>query len=113
MNACSVDDGGELGMLIKIGLMLAPGVAVAPVGGQLLEVAERHPAAPADPGELVGPAGTGQAVAQVVQVGLGHIDPERSDVGHVVPSCMARQGQNGMFCSSIVEQNSPFKYAGN
>jgi AcrR family transcriptional regulator len=25
---------------------------------------------------------------------------------------MARQGQNGMFCSIIVEQNIPFKYAG-
>jgi len=61
------------GVLAEPGFLLAPVVAVGPVGGQLLEVAERHPAGPADAGQLVGPAGAVQAVAQVVQVGLGDV----------------------------------------
>jgi DNA-binding MarR family transcriptional regulator len=39
------------------------------------------PAAPAEVGELVGPAGPGQPLLEVVQVGLGDLDPERSQVG--------------------------------
>jgi hypothetical protein len=77
----AVDGGGELRVLVQPRLVLAPVVAVTPVGGQLLEIVERHPAAPADPGQLVGPAGTGQPVAQVVEVGLGDVDPERPDPG--------------------------------
>ena len=49
----------------------APVVARAPVLGQLLDVVERHAVAPPDAGQLVGPAGAGEPVAQVVQVGLG------------------------------------------
>ena len=68
-----VDGGGELRVLVEPGFLLAPVVAVGPVGGQLLEVTERHPASPADAGQLVGPAGAVQAFAQVVQVGLGDV----------------------------------------
>jgi hypothetical protein len=81
VHAGTVDGGGELRVLVELGLVLAPVVAVAPVGGELLEVAERHAAAPADVGQLVGPAGTVQPLAQVVQVGLGDVDPERPDLG--------------------------------
>jgi hypothetical protein len=44
------------GELVRLGLVLAPVVAVGPVGGQLGEVAQRHPAGPAEAGQLVGPA---------------------------------------------------------
>ena len=60
---------------------LAPVVARPPVLGQLLQVVERHAAAPADAGQLVGPAGAGEPIAQVVEVGLGDVDPERPDLG--------------------------------
>src|SRR4029453_9092622 len=49
--------------------------------GQFPQVPDRHPAAPADPGELVRPAGPGEAVVQVVQVGLGDVGGEGSDLG--------------------------------
>src|SRR4029453_16400473 len=75
------DGGGELRVLVEAGFLLAPVVAVGPVAGQLLQVGERHAAAPADAGQLVGPAGAAQPVAQVVQVGLGDVDPERPDCG--------------------------------
>ena len=76
-----VDGGGELRELVEPGLLLAPVVAVGPVGGQLLEVTEGDAAGPPDAGQLVGPAGAVQPVAQVVQVGLGDVDPERPDRG--------------------------------
>ena len=55
--------------------------------GQLPDVAERDAVVPADAGQLVGPAGAGQPVVQVVQVGLRDVDAERPDV--VVVSIMA------------------------
>src|SRR4029450_6085600 len=73
--------GGELGVLVEPGLVLAPVVGAAPVFGQLPQVPDRHPAAPAEHWELVGPAGPGEAVVQVVQVGLGDVDAEGSDLG--------------------------------
>src|SRR4029453_17993467 len=76
-----VDGGDELGEPVEPGLLLAPVVAVGPVGGQRFQVAARPPAGPADPGQLVGPAGAVQPLAQVVQVGLGDVDPERPDLG--------------------------------
>jgi hypothetical protein len=75
-----VEGGGELGVLVEPGLVLAPVVAAAPVFGQVLEVPEGDPAGSAGVGELVGPAGSGQPLLEVVQVGLGDLDPERSQV---------------------------------
>jgi hypothetical protein len=76
-----VDDGDELRELVQHRLLLAPVEAVGPVAGQLLEVVEGHPPAPADAGQLGGPAGAGQPLAQVVQVLVGNGDPERPDLG--------------------------------
>jgi hypothetical protein len=76
-----VDGGGELGELVEPGLLLGPVVAVGPVPGQLFQVAEGHPAGPADAGQLIRPAGAGKPVTEVVQVGLGDVDPEGSDLG--------------------------------
>jgi hypothetical protein len=75
------DAGRELGELVQHRLVLAPIERGAPVLGQLFQVPERHAPAPARAGQLLGPARPGQPVAQVVQVGLGDVDPERTDLG--------------------------------
>src|SRR6266566_475934 len=79
MNGLTVDLGRVLRELIQSGLMLAPVVAGTPVLGQVLEIVERNSSAPADARQLVGPASVGQAVVQVVQVGLGNSYFERLD----------------------------------
>jgi hypothetical protein len=76
-----VDGGGELGVLVELGFVLAPVIAGPPVVGQVLEVVEGDAAGPAEAGELVGPAGPGQSLVEVVQVGLGDLDPEGPQVG--------------------------------
>ena len=81
VHVLAVDDGGELGELVQPGLVGAPVVIGAPVGGQVFEVVQRYPGFPAGAGQLVGPARAGEPVGQVVQVGLGHVDPERPDLG--------------------------------
>ena len=88
-----VDRGGELRELVEPSLVSAPVIAGAPVRGQLLQVPQRHPPAPADAGQLVGPAGAGQAVAQVVQVGLGDGDPEGPDRGVGAAGAGRRRGR--------------------
>jgi hypothetical protein len=90
----AVDGGGELRVLVEPGLLGAPVVAALPVPGELPQVAERHATAPADTGQLVGPAGAGQPVGQVVQLGLGNLDPERVDAvaSHASPFA-ARAGR--------------------
>jgi hypothetical protein len=55
-----VDLGGELRVLVQLTLVDAPVVAITPVLGQPLEVAHRHPAAPADIGQVRGPSGPGE-----------------------------------------------------
>ena len=45
-----------------------------------LSVAQRDAVVPAGAGRLVGPAGPGQPVSQVVEVGLRDIDAERPDL---------------------------------
>ena len=81
VHVLAVDDGGELGELVQPGLLGPPVVLGAPVGGQVVQVAKRYPGFPAGAGQLVGPAGAGEPVSQVVQVGLGDVDPERPDLG--------------------------------
>jgi hypothetical protein len=82
VDAGAVDGGQELGEPVEPCLVGAPVVAVAPVAGQLLEVAERHPVRPAGAGQLIGPAGPGQAVPEVVERGVGDVAPEGLDLGH-------------------------------
>jgi hypothetical protein len=58
-----VNVGGELGQLVQPGLVLAPVVAVGPVGGELPQVAGRDAATPSLAAELAAPAGTGEPVS--------------------------------------------------
>ncbi len=79
-----VDLGGELRVLVQLPLVGAPVVAIAPVLRQPLEVVHRHPATPADIGQVRGPPGPVEPVPQVVQVSLGNVDGERPDLAVVL-----------------------------
>ena len=89
-----VDLGGELRVGVQPRFPFAPAVAGLPVLDQVLDVVERDPVLPArrdgtrlhrSPAllgrKLVGPAGAGQTIVQVVKVGLGDVDPERPNLG--------------------------------
>jgi hypothetical protein len=83
VHVLSVDCGGVLGVPVDQGFLSPPVERVGPVGGQVLEVAGRHAAFPAGAGQVVAPAGPVQPVAQVVQVGLRHVDAEWLEVVRV------------------------------
>jgi hypothetical protein len=95
----SVDLGRELGEPVELGLLRSPVVAGSPIRDQLLQVADRHAGGPVDAGELDGPPGPVEPVLQVVEVGLGNLDPEGPDVvlgavrvGHRAPLSSTRVG---------------------
>ena len=77
----TVDHGGELGEPVEPRFVRSPVVVGAPVLGQLLQVSERHAPAPSHARQLVGPAGAGEPVPQVIEVRLGDVDPEGPDLG--------------------------------
>jgi hypothetical protein len=54
-----------------------------PVLGQFPQVVRRDTAVPAGAGYLVRPAGAGQPVVQVIEVGWRDVDPERPDLGPI------------------------------
>src|SRR5205085_2995731 len=74
----AVEGGAELRERVELGLAAAPVVAAAPVLAQVARVVERDALGPAADRRGLGPAGAGEPVAQVGQVGLGHLDPERA-----------------------------------
>src|SRR5690606_41308251 len=63
------------------GLVLAPVVAGAPVLGEVAQPWQRKAEVAAGVGDLVGPAGAGQPVVKVVEVGLGDGDAVEVDHG--------------------------------
>jgi hypothetical protein len=73
-----LDDGDELRELIQLRLVGAPVVMSAPVCGQIFEVVQRYAGLPAGTGQLGWPACAGQPLAQVIEVGLRDVDPERA-----------------------------------
>jgi hypothetical protein len=77
-----VDRRGELRERVQLRLPRPPVEAAAPVVGQLAQLLDRHAPAPAVAGQLGRPPGTGQTVAQVVEVGVGDVDPERRHADH-------------------------------
>ena len=95
VDALAVDLGGELWVGIELRLGGAPVIAGAPVLGQLVQVAHWHAAGPPHVGQPAGPAGTGQPVVQVLDVGLGDLDTEELDtVAHRASPCQ-RAGRMG------------------
>ena len=98
VDALAVDLGDELGVLVELRLLGAPVVPGAPVLGELLQVAQRYPAGPLDAGQLAGPAGVGEPVVQVVEVGLGDLDAEGLDRRR--SSWFSLSGQRGASAST-------------
>ena len=76
VNRLTVDGGRELGERIQPRFLLPPIVILAPVLGEPLEVIAGNPPAPANVRQLAGPARAGQAVMQVIEVGLRNVDAE-------------------------------------
>ena len=77
----AVDLGRELGQGIERGLERAPVVVGRPVARQLLDRRQLHALRPIGDELLAGQARRGEALAQVVEVGLRHLDVEGADVG--------------------------------
>ena len=103
VDVLAVDLGRELRMGVDPGLGRPPVVLAPPV------VVERSDVRLLDAvvyiaGELVGPAGAVEPIAQVVEVGLGDVELERSDrgvdgVGHRSALSLGSVDRNGMKCS--------------
>ena len=88
----AVDLGGELGHRVQPRLLGAPVEVAGPVAGQVAQVAERYAAAPSDPRRLLRrPARSGQAVAEVLDLGRRDVDAERADGGGGGHACTVRR----------------------
>ena len=73
--------GGVLLDLVQRRLGSSPVVVLTPVLAQFLQVGQRDALRPVGDGLRLGPAGTGQALAQVAELLLLDVDTERGDVG--------------------------------
>ena len=88
VDALAVDLGDELRVGVELRLGGAPVILRAPVPGELFQVTKRHAAVPPHAGQFAGPAGVGEPVVQVIQVGLGDLDAEGPDaVAHRASPC--------------------------
>ena len=84
----------------------APVVAGPPVVGELGQVVQRDAAGPADSGQFARPAGVGEPVVQVVEIGLGDLDAEGFDaVVHRVLLCGGCCADGNL--GTIAERNVP------
>src|SRR6185312_8288066 len=81
VHAGAVDRGDELGIGVERRFLGAPVVLGSPVAGQLAQVGDRDAALPAGAGKVLGPARSGQPVAQVVDVSLRDADAVGPDLG--------------------------------
>ena len=70
----AIDLGAELRIAVDGAFLLAPVVAVDPVGHQFLEVGGVGTVLPAFVGEVVGPARELETCAQIAEHFIGHID---------------------------------------
>src|SRR5215472_5248186 len=80
MDGLPVDLGSELRVGVEVRLGGAPVVTGAPVGGQVLQVAQRYAAFPPGAGQAGRPSCIAEPVLQVVDVGLWDLDAEGSDL---------------------------------
>src|SRR5918993_562601 len=116
-----VDGGGELRVGLQLPFPGPPVVAGLPVLDQVLHVVERdavlparrdgtrlHPSPALLGRKLVGPAGAGQTIVQVVEVGLGDVDPERPDLGVRVLN-VSHAGLLSLWSCLIADRNILFR----
>src|SRR5512146_564005 len=82
----------ELRESIELRFPRAPIIAGAPVVRQLLEILQRHTAAPTHVGQLVRPASARQPLMQIVQVCLRDLNAEGADGGVVSSSTLSVRG---------------------
>ncbi len=75
----TVDLGAELRQSVEPGLVRAPVVLVAPVGDELAHVVDGDAVVPSRVVELVREPGLRKSPAEIVEVGLVDVDPERLD----------------------------------
>ena len=76
VDAQVIHGGSEVIEGVKKGLLLPPVKFGAPVFHQLLDVGQVRTVSPVRAGNLVGPAGTGQPVSQVVKDRIGDMHLE-------------------------------------
>ena len=65
---------GEVREPVEAGLLPTPVVGAEPVLDQFTQVGDRHPGLPTGPGDRFGKAGAGEALPEVLQVGIVHLD---------------------------------------
>src|SRR5215471_3476727 len=103
VNALAVDLGDELRVGVELRLGGAPVISGAPVAGEFRQIAQRGAAGPPGAWQLAWPAGGGEPFVQVVDVGLGDLDPEGPDrVAHHASPC--RCGRFGRAARAYVEK---------
>src|SRR5205807_10252101 len=81
VDAEPVDRGAELREGVQAGLRPPPVVLVGPVAAQVAHVGERDPLGPVVDRLGLGPSRPPEALVEVSEDGVGHIDPKRRDVG--------------------------------
>src|SRR5437016_1586164 len=79
MDAHAIHIRFEVRKAIEFCLVCAPVVLMSPVVGEFFHVSQVGAIVPASPLDLIGPAGAGQAFAQIVKGGLGNGDFEWLD----------------------------------
>ena len=83
VNVDAIDGGDELVEAVQSRLSIAPVVLVAPIAAHVLDPGQRRALAPVVDGLGVGPPGLGEAMAQIVERVLRHVDSKRTN-GSVV-----------------------------
>jgi hypothetical protein len=78
MDADPINIGFELSKAIERRFVCAPIIAMQPVVGNLFQIRQADPICPARSLSLIGPAGSGQALMQVVEGRLWNSDGECS-----------------------------------
>src|SRR6185503_10987073 len=82
MDRLPIDSRRELRQPVKRSLLSPPVEACGPIASELLQVVERHAAAPVAVRIGLGPASALEAAHQIVEIGLWNVDGEGSDIGH-------------------------------
>src|ERR1700749_4507509 len=77
VHAQAIENGAELWKPVEAGLAVSPVVVLSPVAANFLKVGQRHALRPVVDRLPLRPSTSAQAISQVIQLGLWHIDSER------------------------------------